>query len=129
MPPQCFKIRKKKRQYCIGDLRDEIILQNRAITPPFNGIGFSETFTNQITILSAIETIRGKVYFDGVGTETPITHEIGFRFIEGITAETWILYDERRLDILNLEDLDERHGWLLAQCTDRGLEVREASQL
>jgi SPP1 family predicted phage head-tail adaptor len=127
--PLCSKIRKKKRQYCIGDLRDEIILQDRSITPPFNGVGFSETFTDQITILSAINTVKGKVYFDGVGTETPITHEIGFRFIDGITAETWILYDGRRLDILNVEDLDERHEWLLAQCTDRGLENKQASQI
>lgn len=128
--PECIKLKKKKRQYCIGDLRDEIVLQNRSLEPPVNEIDstdLTEEFTDTLIILSAINTVSGKTYFDGIGTETNITHEIGFRFVEGITAETWILYDERRLDILNLQDLDERREWLLAQCVDRGEAAKDAS--
>ncbi len=130
--PLCTKLRKKKRQYCIGDLRDEIVLQERSIEPPETFIDptdFTEEFTDTLTILSAVNTVNGKTYFDDVGVGTNITHEIGFRFVEGITSETWILYKGRRLDILNAEDLDEREGWIRVQCIDRGEDFKDASAI
>ena len=127
--PKCIRIQRKKRQYCVGDLDEEIILQNRAITPPvFGAVDFTETFTATATVWAAIDTVAGKVFFDDVGTETPITHEIGIRFDATVTAETWIEFDSRRLDILNVEDLDERHEFMRLKCTDRGTVAKAASQ-
>lgn len=127
--PQCIKLKKKKQQYCIGDMRDEIVIQNRAITAPQTGVDFSETFTNTITVLSAINTVSGKTYFDDVGTETNITHTIGLRFVEGVTAESWVLFDERRLDVLTVDNLDERGQWMRLQCVDRGESAKAASEI
>lgn len=126
--PQCQKLRKRKRQFCVGDLRDRITIQNRSITPPSSGVDFDETFTNESEIDAVVNTVTGKTYFDDVGVGTNITHEIGFRFDETVTAESWILFNGRRLDILDLEDLDERHMWYRARCVDRGLVTKEASK-
>lgn len=119
--PQCSKIRRKKRSVCIGDLRSMITLQNRAITPPvFNGIDFSETFTDAAEVWALINTVSGKTFFDDAGTETSITHEIYIRYDSTVTAETWIEFDGRRLDILQTENLEERDEFMKLVCTDRG---------
>lgn len=127
--PVCTKIRKKKRQLCVGDLRDLIILQNRNIQPPdFDEVDFTEDFEDLGHTPAMVNTVRGRTFFDGVNTETPITHEIGIRFDETVTAETWIEFNNRRLDILSVENLDERNEWQLFQCNDRGLVEKEATQ-
>lgn len=127
----CTKIRKKKRQYCIGDLRDTIDLQSRDITAPteFSSVDYDEDFsTVEANLPAAINTVNGKTFFDGVSTETPITHTVGIRFIENVTAENWVLFDGRRFDILRVENLDERSLWLELTCVDRGLATKEASK-
>ncbi len=130
---QCIKIRKKKRQYCVGDLRDTIDLLDRNITAPteFSSVDYGEEFQTSLPgagLSAAINTVAGKTFFDGVSTETPITHMIGIRFIENVTAENWVLFDGRRLDILKVENLDERSLWLELTCVDRGLATKEASK-
>lgn len=127
--PVCTKIRKKKRQACIGDMRDEIVLQDRSITPPdFNAVDFTENFTPTDTVWAEINTVSGKTYFDDVNTEIDITHEILIRFDPAVTAETWILFDGRRIDILTTEDLDERHEYMLLTCNDTGESAQAASE-
>jgi head-tail adaptor len=125
---RCSRIRKKKRQYCSGDLVDEITIQNRDITAPLAGTDFTETFSGDLVIMSAINTVSGKTYFDGVNTETNITHEIGFRYDNTITSESWIVFGGRRFDILKLENLDERSKWMQAHCVETGLVSKPASQ-
>lgn len=130
---QCTKIRKKKRQYCVGDLRDTIDLLDRNITAPteFSSVDYDEEFQTTIPgagLPAAINTVTGKTFFDGVNTETPITHTVGIRFQENVTAENWVLFDSRRLDILKVENLDERSLWLELTCVDRGLATKEASK-
>jgi SPP1 family predicted phage head-tail adaptor len=98
-----------------------ITLQNRAITPPvFDGIDFSETFTDAAEVWALINTISGKTFFDGVGTEINITHEIYIRYDSTVTSETWIEFNGRRFDILQTEDLEERNEFMRLTCTDRG---------
>jgi len=121
--PKCAPIRKKRRNICIGDMEDRITLQNRAITAPlFGTIDFDETFTAiAVEEWCLIETVRGKTFFDGVATETDVTHWIYINFDATVTAETWgLLPDGRRLDVLRVENLDERGDFQLLECTDRG---------
>ncbi len=122
--PRCSKIKKKKQQVCIGDLRDEIVIQDRDIAPPLSGVDFRELFTNDKIRQAMINTINGKTFFDGVNTDILITHEILFRFDESVTAENWILLDTgNQLDILRITNLDERSDWMMATCVDRGTKV------
>ncbi len=129
MSSKCSRIRKKKRVYCSGDLRDMITIQNRDIVAPLSGVDFTEDFTTNVETPSAVNTVNGKTYFDGVNEETPITHTVGFRFDPTVTSESWILFNGRRLDILRLENLDERSIWHHATCVDRGLDTKAASEL
>ena len=132
--PRCESIRKKKRIVCIGDMRDAITLNDRNITAPlFNTVDFDENFSPlnsiQPEILGLVETVSGKTYFDGVNTETPITHIIYIPYNEAVTSETWITFENRRIDILRVEDLDERHEFLELTCNDQGLVTREATKI
>jgi len=116
-------IRKKRRNICIGDMEDEITLENRAIqAPDFDTVDFDEQFTApNPAVWALIETVRGKTFFDGVSTEENITHWIYINFDSTVTAETWVkLTDGRRLDILIVENLDERSDFMLLHCVDKG---------
>ena len=127
--PECQIVRKKKRQYCVGDLRDVIKLQNRDITPPpFGDPDFSEVFTEIKTIRAAVNTVKGRVWFDGVSTDINITHIIGVRFTQAIGAQTWIEFKGRRLDILEFINIDERSIWMELICNDRGEVAKAATQ-
>ena len=125
----CVKIRGKRRTICIGDLDKEIYLADRAITPPvFGSNDFTETFTaNTDPTWAMLETVNGKTWFDGVETEEKITHKFYIVYDENITAEWWILFENKYIDILNVEDLEERHEWMLLTCTERGLVANQAS--
>ena len=132
--PKCEFIRKKKRRVCVGDMKDVITLNNRDITPPlFNTVDFDENFdpidVGNPESFSLIETVTGKTFFDGVNTETPITHIIYIPYNENVTAETWITFEDRRIDILRVEDFDERHQFMKLTCNERGLTSREATKI
>lgn len=126
---KCTRIHRKKRKLCIGDLKDEIILQNRAITAPvFGSSDFDETFTNIVTVWALINTVSGKTFFDGVNTDINITHEIYIVYDATVTAETWVELKSRRIDILRVENLEERDEYLKLICTDRGLNTINATK-
>lgn len=121
--PICQFVQKKRRNVCIGDMEDEITLENRAIqAPDFDTVDFDEEFTApNPPVWALVETVRGKTFFDGVSTEKDITHWIYINFDATVTDETWVkLTDGRRLDILRVENLDERSDFMLLHCDDRG---------
>ena len=126
---RCIRVVKKKREICIGDMRDLIVLQNRAIQPPdFYEVDFTEDFEDTGEVWALVNTVSGRTYFDGVNTETPITHEVFIRYDSTLTAETWIEFNNRRLDILSVENLDERNEFQKLVCNDRGLVKQAATQ-
>lgn len=100
----------------------QITLQNRAIQPPsFGSPDFDENFSGDLPVQALISTERGKTLFDGVATDNPITHKICINYVEGVTAETWVLLDNgSRLDILDVENCCEKNERLILRCTDRG---------
>lgn len=128
--PNRIRLRKKKQQVCIGDLRDEIIIQDRDVQPPISGSDFTELFSNNQVRAAMVNTVKGKTFFDGVSKEeVNITHEITFRFDPLVVTENWIILKTDRLRILELTNLDERDDWLMATCTDRGLSTLVAASI
>ena len=99
----------------------------REIGAPFSTVDFSEKFKDYLDMYASVSTVSGKTYFDDTGVGTNITHEIGVRYDDSITAESWVVIDGRRLDILTVENLDERNEWLRLRCTDKG--TSEASKV
>ena len=126
--PVCVKLRRKKRQICLGDLTNSIILQDRAITPPLSGFDATETFTTNDTVDAKVDTSRGETIFDGTNTEVDVTHIFTIRFISGIDAQTWISFKSQRFDILDVENLEERDEFLKLRCTNRGVDTNAANQ-
>ena len=128
--PKCITIRRNKRKVCIGDLNTEITIQSRNIKPPATtGVDFSETFTGKATVWALVNTVSGKTMFDGTGVERDVTHEIYIRYLSGVTSEDWILLNGQRLDILPLEDLDERNEFMKLRCTNRGTTANAANEI
>ena len=105
-----------------------ITLQNRDIASPlFGSSDFDEEFSGDQDVQSIVKTIRGKIFFDGVSTERLITHEMRLAYIEGVTAETWILFKGRRIDVLAVENCCETDAVLILTCSARG--VGEAAKI
>lgn len=126
--PTCQKITRKNRKVAIGDLSELITLQNRDIVEPlFGDPDFNESFSGDLEVWAAIVTVDGKTFFDGVSTETNITHHIFIRYESTVTAETWVLFGSNRLDILKVEDLDGRNEFMKLVCVDRGLATNAAT--
>lgn len=126
--PKCVRIRRKHRKVCIGDLNDVIILQCRKIQAPESGVDATEEFNNVDDAFALIETVTGEEVFDDTNTAVDVTHKITISFIEGITPETWIEFNCDRLDILNVENLEERDEWLVLRCTDKGTKNNKANE-
>lgn len=105
-----------------------ITLQNRDIEPPLFGTSdFDETFSGDIDRTAIVRTIDGKTFFDGVSTDRLITHKFSIEFEAGVidddtvTAETWILFKGKRIDVLAVENCCEEDKVLILTCTNRGV--------
>ncbi len=124
---KCSFLKRPHRKVCLGDLNDLITLQTRDITEPlFDTVDFDENFVDLPQVYAKIKTTSGRTVFDGVDTDVNVSHEITIRFDSVVTSETWVEFEGRRLDILRVEDLEERHEWMLLLCLDRG--IGEASK-
>lgn len=120
---RCTKLRKRKRQYCSGELRDRVKLHDRQIT----GIGpgstgnFGESLSDPAPVPAAVNTSSGRAIFGGTDTEVLVTHVIAIRYDPAVSqGRTYVEFDDRYLDIARVEDLDERHQWMHLYCIERG---------
>ena len=107
---------------------EQIILQDRAITPPLSGVDATEQFTDtNPDIWAKIETVSGETFFDDTGEAREVTHRFTIEFIDGITAETWISFNSDRFDILDVEDYEERHEYMRLRASNRGIGANAAN--
>lgn len=119
----------KRRQLCIGDMDKRIILSDREITEPgFAETDFGEKFADPKEVWAKVQTLTGRVLWNGVDTDIALTHEVSIHFDPDVTTETWIqlLPSETRLKIEAVENLEERNEVLVLACRARG--VDEASK-
>lgn len=99
-----------------------ITLQDRNIqAPDFGTPDFDLDFSNDTPVQAIVNTKRGKTIFDGVATDQPITHKFCIEFVSGVTAETWILFNGQRFDIIDVENCCEKDEILILRCTERGV--------
>ena len=121
-------IKRPTKRFCIGDLSTVVFLLERGITEPgFGGADFGEDFPEARDAWALVQTVSGRTRFNGVDTDLVISHEITIRYDSTVTAETWIqLPDGDRLDIVEVEDVNEDHLFLVLQCMGRG--TQEASK-
>lgn len=124
---------KRRRRVCIGDLRDRVVLHDRAIVEPEFGVAdFTEKFTAKEEVWARVESVQGKTFFDGVNStgaasgDIALTHEITVRFDPTVGAETWVEFKGNRFDVVNAENLEERDEFLLLRCVERGAKSQAA---
>ena len=130
----CSAIRKPKRRVCVGDMVDVITLMTRSLdAPTFNNPDFDNVFAplnaSAPKSLAMIVTPKGKTYFDSVSeTDVDVTHYVYITYNPDVTSEIWVYFEGRRFDVLRVEDLEERHEFMLLTCVDRGLVTKNASK-
>lgn len=126
----CQKIQSKRRRVCIADLDRQISIQNRAIQSPTNEPDYTELFSAGSSTSSGlvagdvwamIESTAGKTVFDTAGVERVVSHKITTRFFDGVTAESWILFNGNRYDVVSVENIDERGEYMVMRCVFRGV--------
>lgn len=126
--PVCRKIKSIKRQICIGDLKDRIELSIRSQVSKNDGkIKSVMDFTALATVWAKVTTTRGSQLFDGVEISDPFTHQIEIRYRDDVDAEKWIDFKGNRYDIVDVQDYDERHDFLLLLCKKKGDQTKEAN--
>ena len=116
----CKKIRRVKRDVCIGSLDRVIKVEFRSIESPDSGVDFNEQFTPIQDVPAMIKTVSGVTGFDSTNVERIITHHIYIRFRTDVTAETWVEFNNEKYDIVNTENIDERSEFFLLRCNKRG---------
>lgn len=121
--------KRPRRIVCAGDLSSLVTLQNRDIVEPiFGETDFAEEFSGDSKVWAKVVTVAGKTFFDQVNADVALTHEITIRYDPTVTAETWVQAESRRFDIVSVEDLEERHEFMLLRCVERGDTDREAAK-
>lgn len=118
---RCIKVQRRRKQIYVGQMNEQIKLQDRAITTPVDdGVDYGEEFTNDNVVWAWMQTVRGRTEFDSTNIERVVTHEVAIRFVEGITAETWYEFKGEMYDIINVENIDERDEFLMFDAMVRG---------
>lgn len=119
----------KNRRICIGNLNKRIKIQVRNIAANnTNSIGNNEVFTELVEVWAAIETTRGSQLFDGVEISNPFTHKVYIRYID-IDFTKWIVIDNDRYEIVDVENLEQKNEWLLLMCTLKGDKTKKANDI
>jgi len=112
---------RKRREPCLGDLRQRVKLHDRDIqVPKFGDPDFTEEFSGTKIVWASVKTIMGQTIFTGANVDVALSHEIIIRFDERVNSETWIEFEGNNLNIVNVEDLDERHDFMRLRCMKRG---------
>lgn len=118
----CKNIRGTKRGLCIGDLNQKIKVQVRTLNAPESGTHFDLTFADLKEVWAMVKTTRGTELFDGVGLTNAYTHEFYIRYSSSfaVNAQSWLLWNDDRYNIVDVENLDERNEFLLLKAIKKG---------
>lgn len=130
----CEKIVRTNKRVCIGSMNRQIDLLTRSITTPIGGnVNFDEDLVLLKRVWAMIQTTRGAVIFDDSNIERQITHKIYIRYVEDLTAETWVRLPSITggknvlLDIVRIENLEEGNRFMLLNCALRGDDTKKAN--
>lgn len=129
--PVCKTVPREHRKLCAGDLDKDVQVLERDIVPPDAGEVDYDIDLNTATapiVYASVKTPRGRAIFDGTGIQVDVTHTFGVRYDETYTAEMFVLMEGRFFRILDVNDLDERHEWMVLSCAERGTEDNPANK-
>ena len=130
--PKLKRLTRRRQRVPIGDLDTLIWVEDRTqVAPAYDTVDADHDFDphpSASQVWARVETKSGTTLFDGVETDRKITHHIVFRYLDGMTAQTWLrLQNGTRLDIVDLANLDEHGEFLQALCEATGLDSKLAA--
>jgi len=128
MASDCQRIKVKKKLVCAGDLSHRITIQTRDIKAPSDGVDFNYDERAFIQTWAMIETVNGLEDFDNINVAQNITHRFYIRFLAGLTEQEWIIFKDRRYDILDIVNINEEDEFMKLECTNKGSEDQPGSQ-
>jgi SPP1 family predicted phage head-tail adaptor len=104
-----------------GKLRNKVVITNPAVTGK-DAIG-GETTTPATFAdwwCELVQVSGGEVY-KGRAVDAQATSVARGRYVAGVTRAMYIVMGSRTFDILNVNDVDERHRELMLDLKERGL--------
>lgn len=122
------RIRRKKRRVRIGSLNKKIFLAPQTIVQSTPGTNFDSDISTGDYVWAMVNTIRGEIEFDGTSIVDNATHAFTIRFRPMITQEYMVAFEGKNYNIIDIEDYDERHQFMVLKCTERGLATEEVNR-
>lgn len=132
--PTLHRIKRRRRRVCAGDLDSRVRVERRSQIPPQVGEVDAEFLFEPMVgdgyVWARVETTSGRTVFDGVSQDRRVTHVVTMRRFADVEATEWVkLPDGVRLDVVQVEGLDERGQFVELLCDARGHESRALSGL
>ena len=105
-----------------GELRHRIVIQKPSDIQNGYGeieINTNENWTDVATVRAGIYPISGKEFFAAETVNSEITHKVKIRYIEGLTSNMRIKFDERYFKIISPPiDFQEKNIELQLLCKE-----------
>lgn len=87
-------------------MRKRLILQAETQTPDGQG-GFTTAWADEATIFASLDPAKGYERYQGMQTQTPLSHKVTTRYRSGITTAKRLKYGTRVFgikEVLNVEE-------------------------
>jgi head-tail adaptor len=133
--PRLVRTTRRRERVPVGDLSERIFVENRSLPTPVYGSAAEDMvftpFEQNAQVWANVETVVGVTFFDSVaGLDRPVSHIVVMRWIEGVSAETWLRLDDgTRLDIVSVSTIDARHEFLRVQAAATGSNTQGVSSV
>jgi len=122
--------RRPLKKISIGDMNQRVSLFCRSIKgAAYNKASLSESYSKIADVWSKVESIgSGFQEFAGIDISQAATHIFVIRFRDDVTTETVIQFDGSNYEILNKDDPESRHEYLILTSRLKGKKELEASR-
>lgn len=114
------KKKRKNRGLCLGDLNKKIFLKTQAISLATADESFGSDIDPWVPVWASVETTRGDQIFDGTNLINSVTHKFSIRYRQGLTQEHLVQFEGIIYRIVDVEDFEEKHDWMVLSCVKRG---------
>lgn len=129
---KCVKLQRTKTKVCVGNLDKYVSIYARNIATPLNPLDDEPDYREVFTLIyqgwAMVQTPRGPNVFDDINIDNSLTVNFYIRYIDGITSQNWVIYDDNRYDILRVTDFEKNKLFLKLACVLKGSVDKEASK-
>lgn len=119
----CKSIKPNVNKVCTADLNNRIKIQYRSIAPvnsPDSNLAVS--FTDVISCWAMIKTGASSNWIDGVNAGQAINTDFFIRWTASVdfTREIWVLFDDVRFKIFNIDNIDKQENIIRLRSVEKG---------